>query len=270
MATINGYTAERMKEIEDSAIVAGSIAGDNLVLTRYDGENIVAGNVRGPVGADGPPYPNGVNLDQAQTITGVKTFSTPPIASALSVSGLTGAGSASRYVGATAGGKPASGTFNVGDYIIDRGGYIWICTVAGTPGTWVSPSRGVLGLAYTTGVNNQQYSVNAQVLGLSKTVVVGVSRYIKISVRALVINDGSDIGRVIGTINESATPIDRWADDTLNPLDVRLIGTPSLLTPTAGSHTYSAWIQKNTGAGIIMINTGATCSILIEDVGGVS
>lgn len=51
-------------------------------------------------------------------------------------SGLTGATQASRYVGATASGAPASGTFAIGDYIIDRSGAIYICTTAGTPGTW--------------------------------------------------------------------------------------------------------------------------------------
>jgi hypothetical protein len=51
-------------------------------------------------------------------------------------SGLTGATAASRYVGATASGAPASGTFAVGDFVIDQTGKVFICTVAGTPGTW--------------------------------------------------------------------------------------------------------------------------------------
>lgn len=56
--------------------------------------------------------------------------------------GLTGATQASRYVGATASGAPATGTFLVGDYVIDRSGLMWICTVAGSPGTWVSSGGG--------------------------------------------------------------------------------------------------------------------------------
>lgn len=55
----------------------------------------------------------------------------------LKVSGLTGATAASRYVGATTSGAPATGTFAVGDLVIDQTGAVWICTVAGTPGTWV-------------------------------------------------------------------------------------------------------------------------------------
>ena len=58
------------------------------------------------------------------------------------VSGLTGATAASRYVGATATGAPASGTFAIGDFVVAQNGHIWICTVAGTPGTWVDASAG--------------------------------------------------------------------------------------------------------------------------------
>src|SRR6266702_589749 len=61
-------------------------------------------------------------------ITGVKD---------LAVSGLTGATQATRYVGATASGAPGSGTFAVGDFAIARNGHVFVCTVAGSPGTWV-------------------------------------------------------------------------------------------------------------------------------------
>ena len=52
--------------------------------------------------------------------------------------GLTGAVAVSRYAGATASGAPVSGTFAVGDFVVDRSGTMWLCTVAGTPGTWTS------------------------------------------------------------------------------------------------------------------------------------
>jgi hypothetical protein len=53
-------------------------------------------------------------------------------------SGLTGAQEPSRYVGATTSGAPSTGTFEVGDFVIDLSGTIWICTTAGGPGTWTS------------------------------------------------------------------------------------------------------------------------------------
>jgi len=56
---------------------------------------------------------------------------------AIGATGLPGATAASRHAGATASGAPSSGTFAVGDFIIDQSGAMYVCTVAGTPGTWV-------------------------------------------------------------------------------------------------------------------------------------
>ncbi len=74
--------------------------------------------------------------------------------------GLAGATSATRYVGATASGAPASGTFSLGDFTIDQTGKVYVCTVAGTPGTWAVVGAGAsggtpaltLGTANTAGV----------------------------------------------------------------------------------------------------------------------
>lgn len=57
--------------------------------------------------------------------------------------GLPGAQAASRYVGATASGAPTSGSFLLGDYIIDQTGKVYICTVAGSPGTWTAASASI-------------------------------------------------------------------------------------------------------------------------------
>lgn len=61
---------------------------------------------------------------------------TSGIAQYFAPTGLTGATAASRYVGGTTSGAPASGTFSVGDFTIDQTGRVYVCTVAGTPGTW--------------------------------------------------------------------------------------------------------------------------------------
>jgi hypothetical protein len=61
--------------------------------------------------------------------------------------GLTGATAASRYVGATTSGAPASGTFLKGDFVIDQTASVWICTTAGSPGTWTAVSGGVGGVS---------------------------------------------------------------------------------------------------------------------------
>ena len=49
---------------------------------------------------------------------------------------LTGATAATRYVGATATGNPASGTFAVGDLLVTQDGKVKVCTNATGQGTW--------------------------------------------------------------------------------------------------------------------------------------
>lgn len=53
MATITGLTAARMLAIEAASVVDGEVVGDDLILTRHDGSNINAGDVRGPQGLTG-------------------------------------------------------------------------------------------------------------------------------------------------------------------------------------------------------------------------
>lgn len=62
MATITGYTAERMQEIEDGAIVDGNVVGDDLILVRRDGGLINAGSVRGEQGIQGIPGPTSIEV----------------------------------------------------------------------------------------------------------------------------------------------------------------------------------------------------------------
>lgn len=53
MATVTGLTAARMIEIEDASVVSGEVVGDDLILTTHGGDNINAGDVRGPQGDPG-------------------------------------------------------------------------------------------------------------------------------------------------------------------------------------------------------------------------
>jgi len=53
-----------------------------------------------------------------------------------SITGLPGAQLAGRFAGTTSGTAPTTGTFLLGDFVIDQSGKTWVCTVAGSPGTW--------------------------------------------------------------------------------------------------------------------------------------
>ncbi len=58
--------------------------------------------------------------------------SAPVIASTGTEVGGTGA----RFVGGVTGAAPTTGTWVLGDFVVDQTGYLWVCTVAGSPGTW--------------------------------------------------------------------------------------------------------------------------------------
>jgi hypothetical protein len=98
--------------------IGGFTTGTTRVLTPQDASYIIAGT----------------NL--------ANTFTLNQTAPAWVASGLTGAVQASRYVGATAAAAPVAGTFALGDFVIDQTGKIWICTTAGTPGTWTQVGGG--------------------------------------------------------------------------------------------------------------------------------
>lgn len=95
-----------------------------------------------------------VGLGSPQTISPIPTVAQI----AADVSGISGGGghsglNASRIVGSTStGAPPTSGTFAVGDVVLDTlYGVEYLCTVAGTPGTWVTLGSGrTLGLSKTT------------------------------------------------------------------------------------------------------------------------
>ena len=73
----------------------------------------------------------------------------------------TGATAATRYMGGTASGPPGSGTFAAGDFAVDHGGPIWVCTVAGTPGTWAGVGGMAIGGALSGGTIGDLLCVGA-------------------------------------------------------------------------------------------------------------
>jgi hypothetical protein len=87
MATVNGITVARAQEIEDAAVVTGSIDGNgNLILTTGDGTLINAGLVENPTllnnhMTDTSTHGVGVvvGTTETQTLSG-KTLTTPTIA----------------------------------------------------------------------------------------------------------------------------------------------------------------------------------------------
>ena len=74
---------------------------------------------------------------------GTKLYTTAQFdAAALGVTGITGSTTDIRVVGGTATGAPSTGAHLVGDIAVAVDGHIFICTSAGTPGTWVEVGAG--------------------------------------------------------------------------------------------------------------------------------
>lgn len=83
--------------------------------------------------------------------------------------GLTGAVQPTRFVGGTTSGAPTTGAFLVGDFVIARDGHLFICTVAGSPGTWVqSGGAGAAQVAFTA-VKTANYTAAAGEVVLCNT-----------------------------------------------------------------------------------------------------
>lgn len=135
------FSATYWTYTQSSTITVGStaitFAQDSLSLGTQSANRVYAGPSTGS--AAPPAFRALVNADlpSSPTVTG-------EIASAdFKVNGLTGATQGTRLVGATISGSPVSGTFAVGDVVIDLTGKIWVCTGAGSPGTWVQAGGGM-------------------------------------------------------------------------------------------------------------------------------
>jgi hypothetical protein len=104
--------------------------------------------------------------DRDHSISGSTHVGTLSVAQGLGKpQALTGAVSATNYVGATASVAPTTGTFAAGDYVITLDGKIFICTGAGTPGTWVQSGS----TTYVAKATAQSFSVGGLLLGAPPT-----------------------------------------------------------------------------------------------------
>lgn len=103
-----------------------------------------------------------------------QSFAGTVSAPAVSAAGLTGAVAASRYVGATASGAPVAGTFAIGDFAVDQAGRIWVCTTAGTPGTWVAAVASVSAADGTIVVAGTPTAPTVRVAAIAESQVTGL------------------------------------------------------------------------------------------------
>ena len=87
---------------------------------------------------------------------------------AIGATGLPGATAASRHAGATASGAPTTGTFAVGDFIVDQSGSTWICTASSQTASATTAS-GNFNLITFTASNSFSPGQYVNVTGFSNT-----------------------------------------------------------------------------------------------------
>jgi hypothetical protein len=188
---------------------------------------------------------------------------------------LTGATGASRYVGATASGAPGSGTFALGDFVVAQNGHVWVCTVAGTPGTWID--AGAAGGAV------------ASVFGRTGAVVAAANDYTfaQISTAANAIAVSKLAAGLAGQVIGGATPAYayppryRYSDVTITaPVSITATSEATANTVvTAGAVTfdgatpimiefYTAGATNGTNNLIIVLYDGASSIGLLYELLG--
>lgn len=177
-----------------------------------------------------------------------------------------GTGLSSRYRGATLAQPTALevGASLVGDFAIDQTGILWICTVAGSPGTWRDASDKQLGYAQITTAPSNVTGLGAAnkvaITGLSCSVTTrghpimailsagGVSNNTaNDGVGFLLTEDGSTPTRGLLGSNTSA------ANNAITPVHF----CSHEFTPTAGAHTYAVyWFVSIGGTGTLQCGDG--------------
>lgn len=124
--------------------IPGTLFTGDAVLDRTSGgwwTGTAGGIKKVPAFGAGTPSPIGTAAGGTSQFT-VREDHVHALSAAIPASGLTGATAATRYVGGTTSGAPVSGTFAIGDFVIAQNGGLWICTAAGTPGSWINPASG--------------------------------------------------------------------------------------------------------------------------------
>lgn len=179
-----------------------------------------------------------------------------------------GAPNMGRFVGVTASGSPTSGTYAVGDFVTTQNGQMLVCVVAGTPGTWVTPSdtRNLL----ATGEETLPRDLVTNSGGITMTsgtlrLTFFTARKTETTTQVRVISGGTAAGATPTLCRVGLYAVDATGDGTLVasiPNDTALFATQL----TAYTRSWSVALAKVAGIRYALgdlVVTGATAPTLV-------
>lgn len=216
-----------------------------------------------------------MHLAGTETVTGAKTFSAALVGQSsitgqsVAASGLTGAVAASRYVGATASGAPTVGTFAAGDYVIDQTGFVYVCTTAGTPGTWRSTPGGTLGYAQITAASPNIGATPTVVAGLSVTIAQTAGRRLRLTANGPLGSAGAVYPTTchLAIYQSTTTQLTNALSVFPTAANEGTVAQVILPNVSAGSVTYNVFIWADSGTTAVNPATNNPAFLLVEDIG---
>jgi hypothetical protein len=160
-----------------SRYVGGTVSGAPMTGTYSVGDYIVSqeGNIY--IYKTGGSWIPGTFLQLAGgTMSGAINMNGNEVkgVSSFAVSGVSGATTASRYVGGKTTGQPTTGTFNTGDYVVSQDGNVHVCTTGGISGSWnpVGQKTLVVSASGTTNIPGGVGNVLVNTTGSSQTLAL--------------------------------------------------------------------------------------------------
>ncbi len=161
-----------------------------------------------------------------------------------------GTNGAARFVGGMSFGPPTSGTFAVGDFVVSDRGEIWVCTVAGTPGTWTS----VNAPEYQGILNAMEWGASGSVASTTGAITAGST--------ALTLAAAQDFleGQGIAIYGAGPAPSGTAANPAAAPIIINYFDNSSAVGITAGTTYYMAYAWQ-TPTGTTLPSPAATIDV---------